>query len=87
MYKKWRDIKRARRARRLLASSWWERILAGDSTAIPAEWEQGNGRLKFVGEQAEEFIRALTEHNVEVLIWPSDELHRAYDEYLGRRVE
>ncbi len=66
----------------LLRMSWWQRILAGDSTAIPAEWETEDGRIKMAGESAREFLKVIEENHIEM----SPELSEAAVEYIIREV-
>jgi hypothetical protein len=62
----------------LLRDHWWKRILAGDTTAVPAEWLTESGSLKLAGEQAREFIEILEEEKVEL----SPELAEACAQYV-----
>ncbi len=66
--------------RDLLRDPWWKRILAGDTTAIPAEWEADSGSLKLAGDSALEFMGVLEEHNIK----PTGELVKACGEYITR---
>ena len=64
----------------MLRDPWWKRILAGDPTAIPAEWLDENGAVKLAGEQAKEFMEILEENDIE----PTPELAEACIEYVTR---
>ena len=66
----------------LLRMSWWQRILAGDSTAIPAEWETEDGRIKMAGESAKEFLEIIEENHIEM----SRELAEAAVQFIIREV-
>ncbi len=68
------------RARFLRRASWWERILAGDTTAIPPEWEAGDGKIKMAGESAREFLAILEREGIE----PSPKLMEAAKEFVAR---
>ena len=68
--------------RNTLSMPWWERIIEGDTTAIPAEWRNENGTLNLQGEEAVEFIRILKEHNVVL----TGELERACKAYVVRTI-
>jgi hypothetical protein len=68
--------------RNLLRDPWWKRILAGDTTAVPPEWETPEGKISLRGEAAEEFIAILETEGVKA----SPELMEACREYRVRRV-
>ena len=66
--------------RDLLRYPWWKRILAGDTTAVPVEWETDSGSLKLAGESAREFLKALEDNGVA----PSGKLAEACAEFITR---
>ena len=61
---------------------WWKRIIAGDSTAVPAEWLGEDGKITLSGEEVIEFLRTIDEHNVELTV----ELAEACQSYVSRSV-
>ena len=67
---------------RNISLPWWKRILAGDETAIPANWLDESGKLSLVGEEAVEFIKAIDGANV----YLTNELAEACQSYVDRAV-